>query len=69
MYPLGGTDRHAVFMRGERVTVVGPSPRRGYLMVDRRGITVNVPSNIMEVAPPVRNANRFLLENFLAFFC
>ncbi|XP_065846756.1 unconventional myosin-X-like [Oscarella lobularis] len=51
-----GTDRHAVFMRGERVTVVGPSPRRGYLMVDRRGITVNVPSNIMEVAPPVPSA-------------
>eukprot|EP00118_Oscarella_pearsei_P015973 m.148721 g.148721 ORF g.148721 m.148721 type:complete len:706 (+) comp38505_c0_seq12:297-2414(+) len=47
-----GTERNAVLMKGETVRVVGPSHRRGYLLVEQRGMAMNVPSSVMDVAVP-----------------
>ncbi len=41
--------------KGEAVVVIGASPRRGHLVVEKRGHTLHVPFHYMDVKQPPVN--------------
>merc|ERR1712141_475509 len=42
-----GTSSDVVLMKGETVIVIGNSPRRGYLIVEKRNHTIHVPYTLL----------------------
>ena len=42
-------DGGIILVRGEQVDVVGASPQRGYMLVEHHGVSIHVPSQLMEL--------------------